>query len=313
MQRRHFFASAAGGASALGALSAHAQDDSTGSTGTHSFNLKYAPHFGTFAPAAGKGLGDQLRWAHDRGFTAWEDNRYMNRPPEDQKEIADTMEELDMDMGVFVLTGSAGATEPTFTVKDEDVWKGVLDEVKAGVEVAKRCRATWMTVVPGAYDLKLDWDYQTANCIELLERCSEILEPHGLVMVLEPLNHHANHPTMFLSESPQAYQICRAVDSPACKILFDIYHQQITEGNLIPNIEKSWSEIGYFQVGDNPGRKEPGTGEINFSNIFEYIHRRSKKEGRDFIVGMEHGNSIGGPEGCQAVIDAYVAADDFLE
>jgi len=79
------------------------------------------------------------------------------------------------------------------------------------------------------------------------------------------------------------------------------------------DIDLAWDEIAYFQVGDNPGRKEPGTGEINFSNIFKFIHRRAEEEGRDFIVGMEHGNSIGGREGCRAVIDAYAGADDFLE
>ena len=126
-------------------------------------------------------------------------------------------------------------------------------------------------------------------------------------MVLEPLNPWRDHPRQFLTKIPQAFEICRAVDSPSCKILFDIYHQQITEGNLIPNIDLAWSEIGYFQVGDNPGRKEPGTGEINYKNVFRHIHRK----GFEGVLGMEHGNSLGGAEGEQAVIDAYVAADDF--
>jgi hydroxypyruvate isomerase len=104
--------------------------------------------------------------------------------------------------------------------------------------------------------------------IDLLRRCAEILQPHDLVMVLEPLNWHANHGGAFLRDSDQAFAICRAVNSPSCKILFDIYHQQITEGNLIPNINMSWDEIAYFQAGDNPGRKEPGTGEINYKNVF---------------------------------------------
>ena len=81
-----------------------------------------------------------------------------------------------------------------------------------------------------------------------------------------------NHPDLFLTKISQTYEICKAVDSPSCKILFDIYHQQIQEGNLIPNMELSWDEIGYFQIGDNPGRKEPTTGEINYKNIFKYIH-----------------------------------------
>ena len=126
-------------------------------------------------------------------------------------------------------------------------------------------------------------------------------------MVLEPLNWWANHPGCFLHKIPQAYQICRAVDRRSCKILFDLYHQQITEGNLIPNIDRAWSEIGYFQSGDNPGRKEPGTGEINYRNVFRHIHSK----GFQGIVGMEHGNSKRGVQGDQAVIRAYIEADQF--
>ena len=88
---------------------------------------------------------------------------------------------------------------------------------------------------------------------------------------------------------------------------FDIYHQQIQEGNLLPNIEKCWDEIAYFQIGDNPGRNEPTTGEINYNNIFKYIHSRNYNG----ILGMEHGNSIEGKEGELAVIEAYKASDNF--
>ena len=151
-------------------------------------------------------------------------------------------------------------------------------------------------------------DYQTANVIENLKWCADVCEPSGLVMVLESLNPWANHPGLFLSKIPQAYQICRAVGSPSCKILDDLYHQQITEGNLIPNIDKAWDEIAYFQVGDNPGRKEPTTGEINYLNVFKHIHDK----GYTGIVGMEHGNSKPGKAGEMAVIDAYRAVDNFM-
>ncbi|MEC3965732.1 TIM barrel protein, partial [Flagellimonas halotolerans] len=97
------------------------------------------------------------------------------------------------------------------------------------------------------------------------------------------------------------------VDSPSCKILFDIYHQQIQEGNLIPNIDAAWEEIAYFQVGDNPGRKEPTTGEINYRNVFKHIHSK----GYTGIVGMEHGNSGAGKQGELAVIEAYKTSDTF--
>lgn len=163
-----------------------------------------------------------------------------------------------------------------------------------------------MTVVPGHVDLRQDMGYQTANVVESLRRASDILEPHGLVMVLEPLNFR-NHPGLFLTKAAQGYQICRAVNSPSCKILFDIYHQQIQEGNLLPNIERSWDEIAYFQIGDNPGRNEPTSGEINYKNIFKYIHERKF----DGVMGMEHGNAQKGKEGEMAVIKAYREVDDF--
>ena len=164
-----------------------------------------------------------------------------------------------------------------------------------------------MTVVSGDLSLRLEMDYQPDNAVESLRRAAEIFEPHGLVMVLEPLNPWANHPGMFLAKIPHAYMICRAVDSPACKILFDIYHQQITEGNLIPNMDRAWEEIGYFQVGDTPGRKEPTTGEINYRNVFRHVYEK----GFDGVVGMEHGNSKPGAEGEMAVLEAYREVDDF--
>lgn len=123
-------------------------------------------------------------------------------------------------------------------------------------------------------------------------------------MVLEPLNPH-NHPNMLLAEMGHAFEICRAVDSPSCKILCDLYHQQITEGNLIPNVDRSWDEIAYFQIGDNPGRNEPTTGEINYAKVFEHI----KSKGFTGILGMEHGLSTKGEAGERALIEAYRACD----
>jgi hydroxypyruvate isomerase len=125
-----------------------------------------------------------------------------------------------------------------------------------------------MTVVPGNYERSLSQDMQTANVITALRKGAEILEPHGLVMVLEALS---DNPDLFLRGTHQSFMICKAVNSAACKFLFDMYHMQRNEGNIIANIDKVWDETGYFQIGDNPGRKEPGTGEMNykiFSSIF---------------------------------------------
>ena len=251
-------------------------------------------------------LVDQIMFAADVGFTAWEDNGMKGRDLAVQESIAAAMAQRGMQMGVFV-AHTIHWREPNLAGGDEELRAQFLKEIEESVEVAKRVNATWMTVVPGFVDLRLDMGYQTANVVESLRRASDILEPHGLVMVLEPLN-PLNHPGLFLTKIPQAYQICRAVDSPACKILNDLYHQQITEGNLIPNIDGAWSETAYFQIGDNPGRKEPTTGEINYLNVFKHIHSK----GFDGILGMEHGNFQSGKEGEEALIAAYRAVDDFL-
>ena len=203
-----------------------------------------------------------------------------------------------MSMGVFV-AHKIYWDKPNLTSGDSSFREEFLKDIRESVDVAKRVNAKWMTVVPGLLDQRKNISYQTSNVIETLKRASDILEPHGLVMVLEPLNFR-DHPGLFLSRSPQAYQICKSVDSPSCKILFDIYHQQIQEGNLIPNIESCWDEIGYFQIGDNPGRKEPLTGEINYNNIFKFI----KEKNFDGILGMEHGKSLSGIKGEKALIDA---------
>jgi hydroxypyruvate isomerase len=306
MKRREFL-TAATAATALAAQQAQAvaQSQSSDDSARAKFKLHYGPHFGMFEASAGDDPVAQLEFAADQGFTAWEDNGMKARSIDEQQRIAKAMERLGIRMGVFVAAGSFD--DVTFAGRDRNMWDRVLAAIRESVDVAKRVHATWMTVVPGLFHKKLEWDYQTANCIELLKRCCEILEPHKLVMVLEPLNWRTDHPEVFLTKVPQAYLICKSVGSPSCKILDDLYHQQITEGNLIPNIDMAWDEIAYFQIGDNPGRKEPGTGEINYRNVFQHIH----KKGFDGILGMEHGNAKPGKEGELALIRAYHDADNF--
>lgn len=273
----------------------------------NNFKLRYAPHFGMFQNSAGKDLIDQLKFMADNGFTALEDNGMMGRPVQEQEKIAREMDRLGIKMGVFVVDKGGNGANTLAAGKKEHV-DIFLAGCKRAVEVAKRVNAKWMTVVPGDYERSLPLGIQTGHVIDALRRGAEILEPHGLTMVLEPLS---DTPNLFLRYTDQTYEICRGVNSPACKILYDAYHQQKNEGRLIHHITLAWSEIGYFQVGDEPGRKEPTTGEINYKNVFKYIHDRSKADKLDFIIGMEHGNSKPGKEGELALIKAYQESDDF--
>lgn len=314
--RRDFLASGAMAAAAM-ALSSRAQaQETTGSANAASasdnsgnprggaFKLLYAPHFNLFDKHAGEDLIDQLKFMADEGFRALEDNGLPKRDVAMQEKIGQELERLNMQMGVFVAHGDFKAE--SFVKRDPEIRAALVKDMENAVEVAKRVNAKWCTVVLDAVDPKVDMGIQTANAIDNLRACAEVMEKAGLVMVLEPLNRW-NHPNLFLTEMPQAYAICRAVDSPACKILDDFYHQQITEGNLIPNMLTCWDEIGYFQTGDNPGRKEPGTGEINYKNIFKLIHEK----GFQGVIGMEHGKANNTKEGERALINAYHEADSF--
>ena len=321
IERRSFLKTAAAGVGLLVAGGALRAQPATRNPrpATRKFKLNYAPHFGMFAAHAGPDLVAQLEFMAAEGFTALEDNGMKGRSVADQERIGSALARLNMRMGVFV-AHTIDWNEPGIASGRPEKIDRFLQEVRESVEVAKRVNAKWMTVVPGRREERRDMDFQTATVIDTLRKAAAILEPHGLVMVLEMLNTRINHPGQFFTHTGQGYMIARAVNSPSCKLLYDMYHQQITEGNIIPNMNAAWDEIGYFQVGDNPGRNEPGTGEMNYRNIFRHIHSR----GFTGIVGMEHGNSIRAgrdtPEGDRvalnrrgerAVIDAYVAADSF--
>jgi len=299
--RRAFLGTAAAAALAASAMPSKAQ--AAGASGK--FKLKYAPGLGAFQEHAGKDPIDQLKFMADEGFTAMFDNGLMGRPAELQEKIAAEMDRLDMMMGPYVMYAEFG--KATFVTKDKEFQDYIVGRTKEAVEVARRTNSQWSLNAPGCNSPRMEMDYQTANLIDNLRRCVEIAEPAGVVIVLEPLNWWRDHPGLFLQKIPQAYMVCRAVNSPSCKIVDDLYHQQITEGNLIPNIDMAWSEIGAFHLGDNPGRREPGTGEINYKNIFRHIYRK----GYQGVLCMEHGRSKGGKEGERAVIDAYRACDDF--
>jgi hydroxypyruvate isomerase len=304
MKRRNFLKSTVAGSIALTGMGiTEAASSVTVPSQAEKFKLNYAPHFGMFSNSAGDDLIDQIKFMADQGFTAFEDNGMMRRDVETQTKIGETLEKLGMTMGVFVVD-KGGNMANTFAAGRKEHLDIFLDGCRRAVDVARRVNAKWMTVVPGAFERRLPIGIQDANVIETLRRGAEIFEPHGLVMVLEPLS---DSPDLYLQTSDQTYMICKAVNSPACKILYDIYHLQKTEGHLIRNIGLTWDEIAYFQVGDNPGRREPTTGEINYKNVFKYIYDRGYKG----VLGMEHGNSIPGAEGEEAVIKAYREVDSF--
>jgi hydroxypyruvate isomerase len=307
MQRKKFIQnSLLAGASIFAAGSAQAASEKKkgAQTADQPFHLNYGIHDGMFRNSAGNDFIDQLKFAYDQGFRSMEDNGMPGRPVEQQKKIGDALAKLGMGMGVFVLDKGGNGANSIASGKPEYL-EIFLKGCRNAVEVSKRCNGKLTTVVPGDFERKLPMDIQTGNVIEALRRGAEILEPHGIIMVLEPLS---DTPDLFLRHSDQTYAICKAVNSPSCKILFDMYHMQRNEGDLIHHIDLTYGEIGYFQIGNNPGRNEPGTGEMDYRNIFKYIYNKGYKG----ILGMEHGISQPGKDGELGLIKAYREADTFL-
>jgi hydroxypyruvate isomerase len=304
MKRRNFIQTGLATVASAWALNPlQAKEQSTNALAGKTFKLNYAPHAGMFKNHAGDNFIDQIKFMADQGFRGIEDNGLLGRPIAEQEQIGKTLDQLGMTMGVFVIDGGDNWKISLTTGKQEfkDVF---IKTCKLSVEAAKRVNAKWATVVPGFFERRTPIGVQTGNVVDALRRGAEILEPSGLVMVLEPLS---DTPELFLRTSDQTFEICKAVKSPSCKILYDIYHMQRNEGNLINNIDATWDEIAYFQIGDNPGRKEPTTGEINYKNIFKHIYDKGYRG----IMGMEHGNSKEGKEGELALIKAYRESDSF--
>lgn len=308
MNRRKFFKNAAFGSMALSGLTAgvSAMASEVKNSNSAQFNLKYAPGFGMFRESAGNDPIDQIKFIHDQGFRAIFDNGFMGKERDLQEKIVNELNRRNMEIGPYVLYADFGVK--SMVTRDPEIMEMLKNKMKDAVELAKRTNVKQALVVPGKYDDKLAWDYQTANVIDAMRMCCDIVGPAGIELVMEPLNAHTDHPGLFLTSIPQTYMICKAVNHPSCKIVNDMYHQQITEGNIIPNINMAWDYIGAFHIGDNPGRREPTTGEINYFNIFKHIHSK----GYNGTLCMEHGKSIRGKEGEVALIEAYRKVDNFV-
>jgi len=267
----------------------------------HDWHLRYAPRIG-FVPDTP--IPRQLEIYADYGFRAFEYNGLPQHSNTEIQTFRKKMDELKMSMGVFVVNSGGwkgdAMVDPRFHAK-------FLSDVRRAVEIHNIIGNEAATVTSGLASKSLSHEQQTKNSIEVLKRAADIVEKTKMLLVLEPLNIRVDHAGYFVVFSEHAHQIISGVNHPNVRILFDIYHQQISEGNIINHIYKYWDWIGYFQVGDVPGRREPFTGEVNWTNVFKAIHEKGYKG----ILGMEHGLSVRGMEGVKKCFEAYRKADTW--
>jgi len=146
-----------------------------------------------------------------------------------------------------------------------------IANVKIAIENAKVLGAKTMIATTGQELEGVPRQKQYDSIVAGLKEAAKLVEGTDLTFVLEPLNILVNHQGYFLYSSLEAFEIVREVNSPNVKVLYDIYHQQITEGQLIKNICDNIDCIGHFHVAGNPGRCEPYTGEINYQEVFKAI------------------------------------------
>ena len=307
MQRRTFMTRGAMAAVALAIppIAGASPRPAAASASSARFKLKYAPSLGQFKNLAGPDIAGQIQFIADQGFTAIFDNGIMNRPAAEQDLIVRELRPAGPgDRPVRALRGLLG--EELREARRRDADDAAAEDAAGPRHDGADRDASRRWSCPAATTRAWRGTTRRPTSSTTCAPAWRSAQPKGLVIVLEPLN-PKNHPGLFLTKIPQAFAICRAVNSPSCKILNDMYHQQITEGNLIPNIEAAWNEIAAFHIGDNPGRNEPTSGEINYRNIFKWIHAK----GYEGVLCMEHGQSKPGRDGEQAVIDAYRACDQF--
>jgi hydroxypyruvate isomerase len=162
-----------------------------------------------------------------------------------------------------------------------------------------------LSVVAGQRDAVLPPLDQRRHAIELLHRCADLCEPRGIALLLEPIDHGPGHSRLFLRSVRQAAELCRLVGRSSCRVLVDVYQQAVI-GEDVPRLLGDVGDVlGHVQLGDFPGRKEPGTGELDFTRLLATLDL----VGYRGALGMEHGSAIAGKAGERAVIDAYAALD----
>lgn len=164
----------------------------------------------------------------------------------------------------------AGSIAPGYMVQPEDHDK-VVAEFEERIALAKTYGCKHLIGLTGNERDDASYAEQMGYVVECVKRLAPMAEDNDVILVMEALNPLVDHEGYFLTRTDQTMEILEAIDSPNVKMCFDIYHQQITEGNVIRNITQNIARIGHFHVADNPGRKEPGTGELCYANIFKAI------------------------------------------
>lgn len=231
---------------------------------------------------------DRIRAAHALGFPAIEFWPFRGK---DLAAIAALTQELGIEVAQFTAWGFVPG------LNDPRNHERFVAEIEAACAVAKLLRCRKMTVVGGNDIAGRTQAEMHAAIVDGLRLAAKVAEREGVMLILEPMNIRVDHKGHCLYGSEPAVRICRAVGSPMVKINWDLYHCQISEGDLCGRLREGFDQLGYVQLADHPGRREPGTGEIHYPRVLRELHELGY---RDF-VGVECSPSRPEAEAAQAL------------
>ncbi|MGJ8695621.1 MAG: TIM barrel protein [Verrucomicrobiaceae bacterium] len=304
MNRRHF--SQITGASLAALAGGPLLADHHGGEAAKPFKAKFGPHPGLLPTGPGKKADylDELKFAYDHGFRGWEDNGFNGRPAAVQEKVGEYMKDTEMEIGISVISFGRGMLFNKLTAENKEQLK---KDMLKGVEVSKRSGQTVMTMLPGVRDESMTREEQIKASVDGMKFCCDLIEEHGLIMVNEPLSHPMAGKEPLLRSFADGHLLCKLVDRPSCKLLADFFHEgQIGNGpKLVENAAAVWDQVAYIQYGDSPGRKEPGTGSLDMGAVTKFLREKNYTG----VIGMEHGASMKGKEGLDALIAAYRKID----
>ncbi|HKP85648.1 MAG TPA: TIM barrel protein [Blastocatellia bacterium] len=222
------------------------------------------------------------------GYTAFE---FWDWKSKDVDAIIRKKDELGLEVATVMGSGWK-------QLNTEEARKAFVSEIQSSVAAAKRLGSKTLIVTTGLEDRRMARAEQHANYVAALKAAAPHAEAAQVTLVLEPLNTKVDHPAYYLQTAKEGFEMIDEVASPAVKMLFDIYHHQIMEGNVIEDITKNIPKIAHFHVADVPGRHEPGTGEINYANVFRAI----AASGYQGYVGLEYKPSRPAEETLRSVL-----------
>lgn len=291
---------------------------------TKKFKMKFSPRLGfSFGvPTAGRDPIKLMHYFKDGGMIAVEGvcdinhtKKFTSAEIEKQIEIGETARKLGLEVGS--LSSMNEKSIPTMTankvkrgdsfVVDKPALRALLEQqLNNTFDVLSRVGSKILIIGPGALDSQLDWRKQYDNVIDNMSFCADICKKRGFIIEIEALNTVKEHPGVFCVNNTLAARIARDVNSPACGILYDIYHEYMQTGNLSSlDDPKVWSTIVSFHVADAPGRNEPGSGEIDYAAVFKKIWQKGYRG----FIGLEHGQSLKTPAADEKIFQTYRAFD----